>query len=971
MNMKELKKTKIPGLRCAKIGAFALFFAVLSLMVLSCDNPWIAGVLPDRQPPPLEDFFDVIMLTDGAGTAIARANGDEGTEISVVPGTEVTIEAEPGSPTHRFIQWNVETGDVMLTNTPTAAFLMPAADVTITAVFKNLPPDTPYLVLEPGLVNFGELEFGYAQPDAISVTIRNNGSGIATVSDIALGGDNYDSFNLGGTGLITTINGGEYAIFTVQPNVDLSPGTHNATITVTYDGGETVVVNVVVVVGDEPPPPPVPYLELSPLLIDFDEIEFGSARPAEKTVTITNTGTASAVISDIALGGVNYESFELSGTTQIETIAAGNYVTFTVRPAEGLAVGTHNATITVTYNGEKETVTASVVIVVTEPGAPSLELTPYPTIDFGALEVGYTQPGAQTVTITNTGTASAAISGIALGGTNYGSFELSGTASITTIGEGNSETFTVRPNAALPAGTYNATIIVTYNGGATATTNVTFTVSALPTFAVTMANVGQNGTTTVANQIAGANVSINAGTNPGYTFVNWTSNPAVTFDNPNNAITTFEMPDSAVTITANWTPTPHAVTMVGVGSDGTTTVANQIAGATVSINAGTNPGYNFVDWTSNPAVTFADSNSAVTTFEMPGSAVTITANWTPVLHAVNMIGVGQDGTPTVANQAAGTNVSINAGTNPGYNFVDWTSNPSVTFANPNSAATTFEMPGSAVTITANWTPVLHTVTMTDIGQGGTATVANQAAGATVQINAGTRHGYTFENWTSNPSVTFANSNSAATTFEMPGSAVTITANWTPDSFTVTMQTQGGGTVTAQADSIQIGATIQVIHGTVVTITAAPADGYRFGEWILPGNVTLSNVTTAPYTATFIMPIDNVTITAYFEELPTTGLVFAFNPITAGATMPLPDDYVINLNDSPESGFTLSVTGGTFESVQWTFRDNVHSGATFEVLRSMFNLTDVGTNFISVVAVIMENGNPVPYGTTIQFRVTNE
>ncbi|MCL2411288.1 MAG: SUMF1/EgtB/PvdO family nonheme iron enzyme [Treponema sp.] len=262
--------------------------------------------------------------------------------------------------------------------------------------------------------------------------------------------------------------------------------------------------------------------------------------------------------------------------------------------------------------------------------SPYLELSPL-LIDFGALEVGYTQPGARTVTITNTGTAPAAISGIALGGANYDSFELSGTGSITTIGEGNTETFTVRPNVALPAGTYNATIIVTYNGGATATTNVTFTVSALPTFTVSMIGVGQGGTTTVANQIAGANVSINAGTNTGYTFVNWTSNPSVTFADPNSAITTFEMPDSAVTITANWTPTPHAVTMSGVGQGGTTTVANQIAGVNVSINAGTNPGYTFVNWTSNPSVTFANSNSADTTFIMPGSAVTITANWTPVL----------------------------------------------------------------------------------------------------------------------------------------------------------------------------------------------------------------------------------------------------------------------------------------------------------------------------------------------------
>ena len=65
----------------------------------------------------------------------------------------------------------------------------------------------------------------------------------------------------------------------------------------------------------------------------------------------------------------------------------------------------------------------------------------------------------------------------------------------------------------------------------------------------------------------------------------------------------------------------------------------------------------------------------------------------------------------------------------------------------------------------------YAVTVTN-GTGG----GNYAAGATVSITAGTPPaGQQFKNWTANPAVTFANANSASTTFVMPANAVTVTA----------------------------------------------------------------------------------------------------------------------------------------------------------------------------------------------------
>jgi hypothetical protein len=67
------------------------------------------------------------------------------------------------------------------------------------------------------------------------------------------------------------------------------------------------------------------------------------------------------------------------------------------------------------------------------------------------------------------------------------------------------------------------------------------------------------------------------------------------------------------------------VTATGItGADGSINIGNIEQGNTVSINAGIRTD-DFAGWTGG--VTFANANSAVTTFPMPGNAVAVTANW--------------------------------------------------------------------------------------------------------------------------------------------------------------------------------------------------------------------------------------------------------------------------------------------------------------------------------------------------------
>ena len=95
------------------------------------------------------------------------------------------------------------------------------------------------------------------------------------------------------------------------------------------------------------------------------------------------------------------------------------------------------------------------------------------------------------------------------------------------------------------------------------------------------------------------------------------------------------------------------------------------------------------------------------------------------------------------------------------------------------------------------------------------------------------------------------------------SAVTITPVWKATTSTVTITTSAtNGTVT--------GAGVYE-EGTSVTLTATPADGYKFVNWTVGG----AEVSTAnPYTFT---AEEDVTVVANFEELPKTTVYFVNTP----------------------------------------------------------------------------------------------
>lgn len=153
----------------------------------------------------------------------------------------------------------------------------------------------------------------------------------------------------------------------------------------------------------------------------------------------------------------------IAANTWLENLAPGNYL---VRKKAVAGTSFKSNFVTVTINAGTP--------------APTYTITADPvTKDFGSLTVGYSAPAAQTVTITNTGNTSATLTQPT--STNYAI----GALSDTTLAAGGTATFTVTPKTGLAVGAHNETLTVSTDHSTNATVQLSFSVTAVPTYTIT------------------------------------------------------------------------------------------------------------------------------------------------------------------------------------------------------------------------------------------------------------------------------------------------------------------------------------------------------------------------------------------------------------------------------------------------------------------------------------------------------
>jgi uncharacterized repeat protein (TIGR02543 family) len=311
----------------------------------------------------------------------------------------------------------------------------------------------------------------------------------------------------------------------------------------------------------------------------------------------------------------------------------------------------------------------------------------------------------------------------------------------------------------------------------------------------------------------------------GYSFIGWGVSST---DTVNRYVSgnTYTVGTSNIAFWARWSPNTYKVTFDANGGTGSPSKAEDnytTAGTAVPLaTRGTleKSGYNFAGWGLS-AVSTPVADPFTTT-----SDVELYAQWTVANFAVTYFAgtYGSGTVPTQANVNYGTSFTVAAatgltgsdGTNP-YAFVSW-SDGIRTYAPGQSIL----MGAGLVTLTAQWTRVYNVKYSFNGGTVATPIADQQKiAGDTIVVSSTvpTRDGYNFATWKDQSGEVAT----AGANYLVRDSHYLLYAQWTPKSYTIMYDVNGGNSTVPT----QVNRTI----GQFFTVAAAPTKiGYDFEHW---------------------------------------------------------------------------------------------------------------------------------------------
>lgn len=447
---------------------------------------------------------------------------------------------------------------------------------------------------------------------------------------------------------------------------------------------------------------------------------------------------------------------------------------------------------------------------------------------------------------------------------------------------------------------------------------------------------------------AGTQLTVNAAdrTAEGLAFTGWSIEPADAALGDAAAVqTVFTMPESNVTLTANYEPIPAepetepqtpevpAVYEVSVTDGvlaGGASADSYEAGSWVDVAANdrTAEGLAFTGWSIEPAeVALGDPTASVTGFTMPAYAVKLTANYEPV--------------PTEPE----TEPQSEPQTEP---------QPQSETGNPS---------GGSGDITAT-----YEVTVTD-GTG----AGSYEAGTQVSVSANDRtaEGLVFDAWSVDSlNVEHADLGVPSVSFTMPEGAVALTAHYKtsePSGDIVIDNGEPGAsdpaaakyTVTAENGTLDGGsATAEYEVGVSVKAAAADrsADGMVFTGWTAKdGNgsdIALTGADLASSEITFTMPAYAVTLTANYVKIYTVTLEGGVLPDGAASGTFKEGDTVTVKAPAAEGKKFTGWTGTDTNGAEIAFADKSNPETTFQMPAGAVS---VKANYTDVYSVAVENG----------------
>ena len=395
--------------------------------------------------------------------------------------------------------------------------------------------------------------------------------------------------------------------------------------------------------------------------------------------------------------------------------------------------------------------------------------------------------------------------------------------------------------------------------------------------------------------------TITAPTRTGYTFTGWTKtagNGTLTNGSPvTTANSSFKVTNSTATIKANWQVNQYTLTVkaysntaaapgtfannvtggtvkIGSGAAGATETANINFGSTAQMTATAATGYTFKGWqttvptsangssiysTSNPATTETMGTGGLTyyaRFEINSYTVTVSAAYNTAA-ATGTYTTGTTG-GTVSGGGSkyyGTQASLSASANTGYQFIGWfeslTATSAKSTANPYTPTITANL-----TLIAKFSIKQYTVSVKAYGNSAAALNSyTEGVGGTVSgagkvyynqkasLTASAKTGYTFGGWYTSSNVSGTPVATGVTYSPAITGDVTYYAKFSVKSSKVNIYAYGnsgadqskytlgvGGNVNTDGTETTTSASKEFYYGAVYTVRAYPSTGYTFGGW---------------------------------------------------------------------------------------------------------------------------------------------
>ncbi len=494
-----------------------------------------------------------------------------------------------------------------------------------------------------------------------SLILSNTGTATLNIASIAITGD-FSLTNSCGSGVAA---GASCSIaVTFKPT---GTGLRTGTVTITDNASPATQITILAGTGAGS------GATLSPSSLTFAAEPVGTSSSSQN-VTLKNTGTVTLTISSIAASG-DFPQTHTCGA--LLAVGASCTISVTFKPT---ASGTRTGTLSVSDNAVPSTQTVSL----TGGGAPVVSLSPT-SLTFASQAVGSSGSSSQGVTVTNTGSATLAITGVSISG----DFSQTNTCgSSVAAGASCNVSVAFEPTA---SGTRTGALTITDNANPTTqTVSLTGTGTGGPAVSFSPASL------TFASQAVG------------------TSSTPQSFTLTNKGTSTLTM--TSIAISGDFSQTNTCGSSVGAGAScsvsvtfkpsasgsrtGTVTITDNASPATQTVSlTGTGTGGSAVSL-SPTSLTFA--SQPVGTSSSPQS-FTLTNAGTSTL-TVNSIAISGDFSQT---NTCGSSVGAGA-----------SCSVSVTFKPSASGSRT-----GAVTITDNASPATQTVSLSGTGAGATVTLS--------------------------------------------------------------------------------------------------------------------------------------------------------------------------------------------------------------------------------------------------------